>query len=118
MTDPGRSLRRRRDAGLAKVGTWTRTAIGAGVVFSGVLAGGFAHVLPGQAASTPQMTPTPSTAAPSATAPSPGTPSGTAPTPGDHSTEPRRPHGHRLTPPATPPHPARHTSPHATSGGS
>ncbi len=110
--------RKRRDAGLAMVAAWTRGAIGAGVVFCGVLAAGLAHALPGQEVSDRQpMSATPSTS---------GTP--VVPEPSrsvtwhragddDRTLPAHRPHRPRLTPPSVPPTPTPEPT-HTTSGGS
>ncbi|GLY85503.1 hypothetical protein [Actinoallomurus iriomotensis] len=97
-----RSRRRARDAGLAAVTRWTRRAVAAGVVLSGVLGMGLAHLLPGQAA--PSDVPSPAGTGD----PSGGRASASPPA------EPGRP---RLTPPHRAPRPS-HRRPHATSGGS
>jgi hypothetical protein len=117
MNNLQRSRRRRRDAGMAQVGRWTRRSVATGVVLSGVLGAGLAHLLPGQAAverhtSPPATTPQPQ---PDTEAQTPGEPRHPAP-----GTEPsaRRPkHHYSLTPPSAAPLPTQ-SSTHVTSGGS
>ncbi|GAA0350213.1 hypothetical protein NE235_26490 [Actinoallomurus spadix] len=115
MQHPERSRRRRRDAGLNQVAAWTRRAVGVGIVLSGLLAAGLAHLLPGQAADRadggPEAPVSSEPSAPPATSPSP-----------DGSARPHRTHRPRLTPPATAPAappstPVRRPA-HTTSGGS
>jgi hypothetical protein len=97
-----RSLRKRRDMGLAQVGSWTRRAVAAGVVFCGVLGAGLADLLPGQTAVTEHGS-RPATSSQPATT--------------DESAPRRVRHGHRLAPPAESPSPT-HGATHATSGAS
>jgi hypothetical protein len=107
MTNPELSQRRRRDAGLAKVGTWTRRSVAVGIVLSGVLGAGFAYMLPGQAAVVKHSSPAP------------------APSPADTPTPRAKPskatqHKHqarRLAPPSAAPRPTQRPT-HVTSGGS
>ncbi|WP_433172387.1 hypothetical protein [Actinoallomurus sp. CA-150999] len=122
MHHPERSRRRRRDAGLNQVTAWTRRAVGVGVVLSGLLAAGLAHMLPGQAADRPHVGP----AAPTSSG-EPATPPTVSPSPSDStgssaSARPHRTHRHHLTPPATapaaPPSTPSRRPTHATSGGS
>jgi hypothetical protein len=123
---PERSRRRRRDTGLNQVTVWTRRAVGIGVVLSGTLAAGLAHLLPGQAADRPPSAPAapaPSGGAserPSDQATPPTAPGSPSPSAGTHSARPHRTHRHHLTPPATAPAapPADTQPPHTTSGGS
>lgn len=112
MTNPERSQRRRRDAGLAKVGTWTRRSVAIGVVLSGVLGAGFANLLPGEAAVVKHSSPPP---APSPAAPehADSPPPRAKPSKGTgHNRHPRR-----LAPPSVAPRPTRSPT-HVTSGGS
>jgi hypothetical protein len=102
MHDPVRSRRRARDAGLAAVNRWTRRAVAGGVVLSGLLGAGLAHLLPGQAATTGHSSPA------ATTPPAAPEPSG-SPTPSAERS--------RLAPPSAAPRPT-HRHPHATSGGS
>jgi hypothetical protein len=104
MHDPVRSRRRARDAGLAAVNRWTRRAVAGGVVLSGLLGAGLAHLLPGQAAVARHDSPAPAgTTSPAETT----SPAGPGPT-GRRST---------LAPPSAAPRRTHH-HPHATSGGS
>jgi hypothetical protein len=115
VTDSERERRVYRDAGLAKVRAWTRGCVAAGVVLSGVVGAGLAHVLPGQAAVVKRSSPPPATA----TAPRQG--DSTSATPSAASSQPsqgrRHHHPRRLDPPSTAPSPAD-TPTHVTSGGS
>ena len=104
MNDPGRSRRRARDAGLAAVNRWTRRAVAGGVVLSGLLAAGLAHLLPGQAAVARHDAP-----------PSPAT-TGSA-SPEQDEPAPRATGTGRPAPPRTAPRQS-HAHPHVTSGGS
>lgn len=124
MQHPERSRRRRRDTGLSQVTVWTRRAVGVGVVLSGTLAAGLAHLLPGQAADRPPSAPAapaPS-GGPSDQATPPTTPGSPAPSPSGStaSARPHHTHHHHLTPPSTPPAapPSNPQPPHTTSGGS
>jgi hypothetical protein len=120
MHDPVRNRRRTRDAGLAAVDRWTRRAVAGGVVLSGLLAAGLAHLLPGQAAVVRHDTPAPA----GTTAPVPSATqgdSGDSEDSGDSGDSEgsgertRRPT--TLAPPSAAPRPT-HRPPHATSGGS
>ncbi|MCO5993150.1 hypothetical protein [Actinoallomurus rhizosphaericola] len=121
MEHPERSRRRRRDAGLHQVTVWTRRAVGVGVVLSGLLVAGLAHLLPGQAADRTHADP--ATPAPSE---QPATPpddsAGPTASTGSASARPHRTHRHHLTPPATapaaPPSTPTRRPTHVTSGGS
>jgi hypothetical protein len=112
VTDSERERRLYRDAGLAKVRAWTRGCVAAGVVLSGVVGAGLAHVLPGQAAVV-KRSPPPATA--------PRQSDSTSAAPGAASSHPsqgrRHHHPRRLAPPSTAPSPAD-TPTHVTSGGS
>lgn len=103
MSNPERSRRRRRDLGLAQVGKWTRRAVAAGVVFSGVVGAGLAHLLPSQATVAEHRSP------PATSTEDPSRPATTS--------APRRRHPRRLAPPSAVPRPT-HSPTHATSGGS
>ncbi|HEY0538760.1 MAG TPA: hypothetical protein VGD53_10325 [Actinoallomurus sp.] len=113
MTDSERERRVYRDAGLAKVRAWTRGCVAAGVVLSGVVGAGLAHVLPGQAAVVKRSSPPPATA--------PRQSDSTSAAPGAASSQPsqgnRHHHPRRFAPPSTAPSPAG-TPTHVTSGGS
>jgi hypothetical protein len=122
MANPERARRRRRDIGLAKVGRWTRYSIASGVVLSGVLGAGVAHVLPGQAAAAqPKPAPKPAPAEhqaanqPEDQAPNQAQPSAA---PSAAGTTHDRKKAKRLSPPSAAPRPAPTQSQHATSGGS
>ncbi|GAA4612019.1 hypothetical protein GCM10023195_51250 [Actinoallomurus liliacearum] len=122
MQHPERSRRRRRDAGLNQVTSWTRRTVGVGVVLSGLLTAGLAHLLPGQAADRPHAGPAAPTPSERPATPSTTTSSPSASTGSSASARPHRTHRHHLTPPATAPAappsaPARRPT-HATSGGS
>jgi hypothetical protein len=122
MEHPDRSRPRRRDAGLTKVTAWTRRAVGVGVVLSGVLAAGVAHLLPGQAADRPSAGTAASeqSAAPATPPTTDSSPSGSTGSTG--SSRPHRSHRHHLAPPTTapaaPPSVPDPQPTHATSGGS
>jgi hypothetical protein len=111
MHDPVRNRRRTRDAGLAAVDRWTRRALAGGVVLSGLLAAGLAHLLPGQAAVVRHDTPAPA----GTTAPVPSATPGDSGDSDDSGERTRRPT--TLAPPSAAPRPT-HRPPHATSGGS
>jgi hypothetical protein len=128
MNDPDRWLRNRRDAGLASVGRWTRAAVAAGVVLSGVLAAGVAHLLPWQAdAAGGQATPAAppaapagghTTAAPRQTEDDGGSDGVVGDDSGEHTPKAKKKrHTAPLAPPVTVPSPTQSPS-HATSGGS
>jgi hypothetical protein len=119
---PERSRRRRRDHGLNQVTVWTRRAVGFGVVLSGTLAAGLAHLLPGQAADRPPSAPAtsqqPSDHATPPTTPGTPTPASSGSS-GTASPRPHRSHHHHLSPPTTAPAAPSNPSPtHTTSGGS
>jgi hypothetical protein len=112
MADSERERRMCRDAGLAKVRAWTRGCVAAGVVLSGVVGAGLAHLLPGQAAVVKRSSPPPA-AVPQQADSSSGTPDAASSQP----TQRRRHHRpRRLAPPSTAPSPAD-TPTHVTSGG-
>jgi hypothetical protein len=117
MSEP--DPRKRRDTGLAMVATWTRGAIGAGVVFCGVLAAGLAHALPGQEVSDRQPAPATSStpATPAVPRPSRSVTRHQAGDDGRMRPVHRRHHHPRLTPPQAPPSPTPDPT-HTTSGGS
>ncbi len=125
---PERSRRRRRDMGLNQVTVWTRRAVGVGVVLSGTLAAGLAHLLPGQAADRPPSVPAApappgrSSDQPSDQARPPAMPQTSTPSPSGttRSARPHRTRHHHLIPPPTAPAvpPADAQPPHTTSGGS
>lgn len=114
MSNPQRWRRNRRNAGLAQLGKWTRRAVAAGVVFSGVLAAGLAHLLPGQAAAVEHRAPHPTS--PAAT-PETSETSETSETPRTTKTRRTRRAPRRLAPPIAPPRPTPDQT-HVTSGGS
>ncbi|MCO5968648.1 hypothetical protein [Actinoallomurus soli] len=122
MEHPERSRRRRRDAGLHQVTVWTRRAVGVGVVLSGLLAAGLAHLLPGQAADRTHADPAAPTSSEQPATPPDDSAGPAASTGSSASARPHRTHRHHLTPPATAPAappstPARRPT-HVTSGGS
>lgn len=119
MEDPARARQGYRDAGLAMVRRWTRRSIAAGVILSGVLAAGLAHLLPGQTADAARNVPIPLQSTEGSAAPAPDT------SRSEPAARTRQRHRHRrpapLTPPKTPPAPLPAplpTEPHAISGGS
>jgi hypothetical protein len=113
MADSERERRMYRDAGLAKVRAWTRGCVAAGVVLSGVVGAGLAHLLPGQAAVVNRSSPPPA-AAPQQSDSTSATPDAA---PSQPSKGRRHHHPRRLAPPSTAPSPAD-TPTHVTSGGS
>lgn len=122
MPDPIHARSRARDAGLAAVNRWTRRAVAGGVVLSGLLAGGLAHLLPGQAveARHDSTAPAGTTSPPAPGSPSPSTGrSDDSDDDSDDSTEHAKPtrSTSRIAPPSAVPRPS-HSSPHVTSGGS
>lgn len=114
MSNRERSRRVRRDIGLIKVGRWTRRAVAAGVVFSGVLGAGLAHLLPGQAAVVSHDSPP--AASPEETSPSDPATTDPATTEAPRRHHPRH-HPRRLAPPSVAPSPTQDST-QATSGGS
>lgn len=122
MQHPERSRRRRRDNGLNQVTVWTRRAVGVGVVLSGTLAAGLAHLLPGQAADRPPSASAGQTGSgqPADQATPPTTPGTPAPSQSASAARPHRAHHHHLSPPTTPPAapPSIPQPAHTTSGGS
>jgi hypothetical protein len=110
MTNSDGERRMYRDAGLAKVRAWTRRCVATGVLLSGVVGAGLAHLLPGQAAVAK------GSSAPPATAPQQADSASSTP----HAKPSQRGRHHRprrLVPPSTTPSPADSPT-HVTSGGS